>query len=116
MSSRLSMHVAVGLIPLMLAAPVAAQNADTDARTLAANCFTCHGAYGRSAGGVPPGLAGRDRSELVRQMKDFKAGKRPATLMHQLAKGYTDEQVERIAAYFAAVEPAAAATPARAAY
>jgi sulfide dehydrogenase cytochrome subunit len=33
---------------------------------------------------------------------DFKAGKRPATIMHQLAKGYTDEQLADIAGYFAA--------------
>ena len=36
------------------------------------------------------------------QMKEFKSGARPATLMHQLAKGYSDEQIEAIAAYFAA--------------
>ena len=35
-------------------------------------------------------------------MKDYKAGKRPGTIMHQLAKGYTDAQIEQIAAYFAA--------------
>jgi cytochrome c553 len=35
-------------------------------------------------------------------MKEFKAGTRPATIMQQLAKGYTDDQIERAAAYFAA--------------
>ena len=29
-------------------------------------------------------------------------GARPATVMHQLAKGYSDAQIEVIAAYFAA--------------
>jgi len=33
---------------------------------------------------------------------DFKTGKRPATIMHQLAKGYTDEQIDALAAYFSA--------------
>jgi cytochrome c553 len=35
-------------------------------------------------------------------MQDFKAGRKPATIMHQLAKGYSDDQIQAIAAYFAA--------------
>jgi cytochrome c553 len=34
-------------------------------------------------------------------MQEFKADKRAATVMHQHAKGYTDAQIERIAAFFA---------------
>ncbi len=75
------------------------------ARALAANCFTCHGTEGRSVGGVPPSLAGQSRTSLLQQMRDFRDGKRPATIMHQQAKGYTDEQLELIAGYFAAVKP-----------
>ncbi len=73
------------------------------ARSLAASCFTCHGTEGVSAGGVPPSLAGQDKRYLVQQMQDFKAGTRPATIMHQLAKGYTDAQIELIAGYFGAL-------------
>lgn len=101
-------------------APTWAQSPN-QARSLAATCFTCHGTDGRSVGGIPPALAGRDRAELLQTMKDFKAGKRPATIMHQLAKGYTDEQLELIATYFANVKPAPAAaapsaTPMQATY
>ena len=77
------------------------------ARNLAAACFTCHGTDGRSVGGVPPSLAGQDRNYLLQAMKDFKAGKRPATIMHQQAKGYTDEELEALATYFARAKPAA---------
>ena len=49
-----------------------------------------------------PGLAGLPASYVVEQMKAFKAGTRPATVMHQLAKGFSDAQIESIAAYFAA--------------
>lgn len=76
-------------------------------RSLAATCFTCHGTDGRSVGAVPPSLAGQDRNYLLQQMQDFKAGKRPATIMHQHAKGYSDRQLELIADYFAAVKPGA---------
>ncbi len=94
------------------AAEATAQDANA-ARSLAATCFTCHGSDGRSVGGVPPGLAGREKGELLQTMKDFKAGKRSATIMHQHAKGYTDAQLELIAGYFAGVKPGpAAAAPA----
>jgi sulfide dehydrogenase cytochrome subunit len=82
-------------------------------RSLAANCSTCHGTNGNSAGGVPPSLAGRDRAELFQTMKDFQSGKRPATIMHQQAKGYTDEQLQLIAAYLAGLKPAPARLPAK---
>ncbi len=113
MPSRLRLHLAASILLSSFVVPAAAQGVDTAARSLAATCFTCHGTDGRSVAGVPP-LAGRDRGELVQQMKDFKLGKRPATIMHQHAKGYTDAQIEQIAGYFASVKPGPAGTPARA--
>ena len=84
----------------VLALPALAQGTDPNlGRNLAAACANCHGTNGASLQGMP-GLAGQQRSYLVQQMQDFKAGKRPATIMHQLAKGYTDEQIEALAAYF----------------
>jgi cytochrome c553 len=86
------------------AVPVVA--AETAAiRDLAATCFPCHGTYGHSVGGVPPGLAGQNKNYLLRQMRDFKAGNRPATIMHQIARGYTDEQLDLITGYFASINP-----------
>jgi cytochrome subunit of sulfide dehydrogenase len=70
-------------------------------RDIAATCANCHGTDGRSRGGVPS-LAGQDRGYLIRQMHDFRDGKRPSTVMQQLAKGYTDAEIEAAAAYFAA--------------
>jgi cytochrome c553 len=81
----------------------------THARSLAATCFTCHGTAGRSVGGNPPSLAGQNKEYMLQQLRDFKAGKRPATIMHQQAKGYTDEELEIIAGYFAGVKAGSAA-------
>lgn len=103
----------VGMVAvLVFAAPALASAQDIgQARSLASTCFTCHGTDGRSVGGVPPALAGRTKEYIVQQMKDFRDGKRPATIMHQQAKGYTDAEIDIIAGYFAAVS--AAAPPAR---
>ena len=48
-----------------------------------------------------PRLAGLPKDYLAAQMQAFRDGKRPATVMHQLAKGYSDEQIEALSAYFA---------------
>ena len=93
--------------------PAALAQQASSGRALAAACFTCHGTNGNSVEGVPPSLAGRSSGELFQAMKDFQAGKRPATIMHQQARGYTDTQLQSIAAYFAAVKPAPAARPAK---
>ncbi len=90
------------MLSIAMALPSAARAQDANAvRGMAATCANCHGTDGRSSGAVAS-LAGIDKSHLVQQMQDFKTGKRPATIMHQLAKGYSDAQIDQIAAYFAA--------------
>lgn len=70
-------------------------------RSLAANCAACHGTNGQPAkGSTLAGLAGKPRNELLTSMTQFKEGKKPATLMHQLGKGYTDAELEALADYF----------------
>lgn len=113
--------IRAGCAAALLAAGFAGGAAAQDpvyARNLAAACFTCHGTDGRSVGGVPPALAGKNKSELLEIMKGFKSGTRPATLMHQQAKGYSDQQLDAIAGYFAGVKagPASAAPAARVNY
>jgi len=65
----------------------------------AANCFNCHGTEGRTASAIPP-IAGRGRDHLAQMLLAFKYGEKPATIMHQLAKGYTDEEIAILADYF----------------
>jgi len=72
-------------------------------RSWAAACANCHGTLGIAQPGMAS-LAGVPKDELAKKMLDFKAGRRPATLMHQIAKGYTDEQIEQLAGYFAALK------------
>jgi cytochrome c553 len=78
------------LVPLLLAAatpPAQAQDAN----------------QGRNqARGDSKALAGVSAEKIIAAINDFKSGAQPATIMHQIAKGYTDDQVKAIAAFFAA--------------
>lgn len=87
-------------------APALAQDAAAlHARGLAATCANCHGTEGRTVdGSAVPSLAGMPRDYMIKQMAAFKDGSRPATVMHQLAKGLTDQQVQTVATYFAAIK------------
>ena len=70
-------------------------------RSLAANCAACHGTQGKpAAGSTLAGLAGKPKDELLTAMTQFKQGKKPATVMHQLSKGYSDEELAALADYF----------------
>ena len=86
----------IALLGVSTGTPVLAQ---VQAAYLAANCANCHGTDGHSAQGMPS-LAGQSKSYLIQQMREFKSGARPATIMHQLAKGYTDAQIELMAEHF----------------
>jgi sulfide dehydrogenase cytochrome subunit len=92
--------------PLLASAMLPAAAQDRDAlyvRSLAATCANCHGTDGRAQpGSQVPSLAGIPQAQIVSQMKAFQNGSRPATIMHQLSKGYSDAQITQIARYFAA--------------
>ena len=81
----------------------AQSSAALNTRALAATCANCHGTDGRAvAGQAMPALAGLPKESIVAQMRAFRDGSRPATVMHQIAKGYNDAQIDAIATYFAA--------------
>lgn len=94
----LSLSAVVALT--LLAGAAQAQSASPqNVRYLAANCANCHGTNGAGAQGLP-GLAGLKKEYFIEQMANFKSGQREATLMHQIAKGYSDEQIAAMAAFF----------------
>lgn len=86
---------------LMLAASVAQAQSGPMGRNLAATCANCHGTNGHARGDSKP-LAGLSAEKIVAAIADYRSGAQPATVMHQIAKGYTDEQIKLVAAYFAA--------------
>ncbi|MHA7600840.1 c-type cytochrome [Alicycliphilus sp. T452] len=88
----------------LLAVAAGAAHAQTDplqVRSWAAACANCHGTNGQALPGNEP-LAGANKDDMLKKLMDFKSGAKPATIMHQLSKGYSDEQLAALAAWFAA--------------
>jgi len=101
------MRPGLGLLLFAAAATASAQDARAlQARSLAASCAACHGTLGHGVDGatVPP-LAGRPAAQIVEQFKALRSGARSATVMAQIAKGYSDAQIEAIATLLAAEKP-----------
>ena len=71
-------------------------------RAKAKMCVVCHGEFGISMLPNAPNLAGQPQDYLARQLRDFRDGKRPATIMHQISKGLTEDQIVAVSAYWSA--------------
>jgi sulfide dehydrogenase cytochrome subunit len=83
--------------------PVAAANtAPVPVSTMAHSCAACHGTYGQLGDESFAPLAGMPSGQFVKTMIDFREGRRPATLMGHVAKGFSDEDLKGMGAFFAA--------------
>ena len=95
-----------GLATAALALGAGAAQAQTDplqVRGWAAACANCHGTNGNAVkGSGMDALAGMEKAKILQKLADYKSGDKPASIMHQIAKGYTEAQLDLIAGYFAA--------------
>jgi len=78
---------------------------------MANTCNGCHGTDGVSAGPNMPNLGGVPANYMVEQMKLFKSGERPSSVMGRLAKGYSEGDFTAMAKYFAAMKYVGAKQP-----
>jgi cytochrome subunit of sulfide dehydrogenase len=92
------MKAAVAAIAFGMIAAAAGASAEPPAG--AASCSGCHPTSARIASPVPR-LLGLERAAIVRAMQEFRSGQRAATVMDRLAKGFTDDEIQAIAAWYA---------------
>jgi cytochrome c553 len=94
------MRISARIVVVSIAGAIfsAAASADPD-RNLAAACANCHGTNGYSQGGIAS-LAGQNKAQLLARLREFRDGKRTATIMHQIARGYSDAQLVALSDYF----------------
>lgn len=82
--------------------PSIAQSKITEGQRLAANCANCHGSDGVAVDGKLPALAGQSKEDLLGALQAYKNGNRTGTVMPQIAKGYSEQQLAALAEHFAA--------------
>jgi len=66
----------------------------------ASSCSGCH-ANNANVDTTVPRLIGRNPNDIVTAMEAFKSGQRPATVMDRIAKGFTDDEIKALAAWYA---------------
>jgi sulfide dehydrogenase cytochrome subunit len=77
--------------------PLTAQAVDRG-MVLSMSCASCHGTDGKSPGAMPM-IHGKSSAYLEQAMKEFRDGKRYATVMNRIAKGYSDDEIKLLADY-----------------
>jgi cytochrome subunit of sulfide dehydrogenase len=90
---------AAAFIAAMLTAAGTVPAQAADAPPGAASCSGCHPAHADADTPVPR-LAGQNAGEIVAAMQAFRSGQRSATVMDRIAKGFSDDEVKAIAAWF----------------
>lgn len=90
-----------GLLPSLSAA--AQEGAGRSTEALVFNCFTCHGPRGRGSEPIPA-IGGKPAADLLGKLRDFRNGRRDPTIMDRIARGYTDEELGRIADYLSSLK------------
>jgi cytochrome c553 len=97
---------------LLLVTSGGAAAADVKAgRAKAVMCQACHGLDGMSKVPDAPNIAGQNPAYLVTQLRAFKSGARKNEAMTVVASTLSDQEMEDLAAYFAAIEIKVGALP-----
>lgn len=102
MSERISVGWCLGTALWIACASPGAAEPFKDIAPLAATCNNCHGVDGISAGGSMASLAGQSEEYLRTIMSEWRSGERFSTTMGRLLAGYSEEQINALAAYYAA--------------
>ncbi|QEP41900.1 cytochrome c4 [Ectothiorhodospiraceae bacterium BW-2] len=102
MSSKFRLLTTLVLFGGIVVAPYSSAATPRSAAMLANTCAGCHGTDGYSAGGHMPSLAGLNSRYLYQAMVNYQNDVRPSTIMGRIARGYSDNELKAMAAYFAA--------------
>jgi len=96
-------RVVFALLACFVATPVFADAAAGEKKT--ASCTTCHGNDGNSAAAAYPNLAGQTSAYLLKQLKDFKEGKRKSVVMSPMVGFMNDQDMQDLSDYFSIQNP-----------
>jgi cytochrome c553 len=99
---------AIALVALGSAAGVSAADLAAGKAKATEVCAACHGADGNSASADFPRIGGQYPDYLAKALRDYKSGQRKNAIMSGFAQALSKQDVENLAAYYAA-QPATVA-------
>ncbi len=92
---------AVSMISCVVAAPAMSAGDAAAGQAKSGACAGCHGADGNSVAANFPKLAGQHESYLLKQLQEFKSGKRKDATMNAMVAPLSEQDMADLAAYFA---------------
>jgi len=97
----LSLKITAGIALAMCAGMAQADDSAARAEILALSCANCHGPGGNSPGDMPA-IHKKSEAFIASSLREYRDGESQGTVMNRIASGYTDEDIELIAGWFAA--------------
>jgi cytochrome c553 len=89
------------VLALLMGSGLSAQSAAGDATAIAGTvCLACHGADGNSVIPMFPKIAGLQESYIVKQLRDFQAGRRKSDVMTPVVAALKAEDFSALAAFY----------------
>lgn len=102
---RKSLILLSAIVAAMFTQVTLAQGDPEAGQAKSALCATCHGSDGNSELAINPKIAGQNARYIIKQLRDYKSGARPGPIMAAMVINLSDEDMEDLAAYYAAQTP-----------
>jgi cytochrome c553 len=93
-------------LAVLAAAPARAADMEAAKKIVTQVCQACHGVDGNSASADFPRIAGQHRDYIAKALRDYKSGARKNPIMAGFAATLSPQDIDNLAAYFAAQPPA----------
>jgi len=104
MKQNIFIHLAgASIVALLFSINVVMAAAPNKIRIMADACLTCHGPNGVGSGKIPE-LKGLEKSDITESLFGFKSGDEKSTIMGRYAKALSDDEIDMLAEYFAALD------------
>lgn len=96
-------RIAFAVLIAIASAPASAQGDVEAGKAKSTVCQACHGVDGNGTGdGQYPRIAGQYADYLAKALGDYKSGERPNAIMKGFAGTLSEDDIENLAAYYAA--------------
>lgn len=110
MNTLVKASLAIGICAISFSVAAASAGASVSPRVaeiVASRCALCHGPEGESASAIYPRLAAQHPDYIIKQLKDFRDGRRKSDTMTDMTKDLKDDEIAGLASFFASKKAAA---------